>query len=915
MFYNDGHYTENSFKVAVLGTFITEKTTLINALAGYEVMVRATLPLPFIPIEVHYGEKKRALLEFKSIIPKGWEKYATTSVVDHIRRYQTGQVPPMEFDVNDISSIFCEPNYEIMSPSECPFKSLKVFCPSSFLKEGFVLEEICLTDYSFRLQSFQEYFDKADVIIFLMNATGVFTQFESDIIEYNLVPEYIGKVLFVVNRCDLLSKKDFTRLEVYLHKKLMNYKRPVFYVSSINGIKAQLEHDKEKYNASGIEKLRATLMNLSRQKTGKDTYNSKPSTLRNSDTYMWESVRKISNLDIHIDFVNGLIDKYSWDNEEEKELRRHLKLIKDKQNDDCVNISIIGEFSSGKSSFINALLRDEILVSSALQGTTVVNSVLQYSPEYYVKNVMNSGKSQMFKSQNKEAIKHKISDLSTNAKLGRHISYLEIGVPSKFLRDYKIRIIDTPGTNSLESWHEETTRRAIRDLSDMSIILTDATKMLPETLMNFMDENLADVFEQCAICATKIDYVPSNEREGIITYAKKRIFREFGISDMLVLPFSAPAILGEISGENIVGPEQKAMAELSEQNALKFLKHTTRSRQLAQIKKLLSLVGDTFTILEDDIKKKRQERSGDLAILEKSRQAPLEPFINKQKRELTRKFELADRDLKDQLAAVLRAKKVNVKVELTTLIRNAPIKILDNLKKYMSEDFVGECEERGLKLAKNANTFYISQDKIFYKVMKEFQEAFRRQFTRLGILEVDIDTKEITVPPQVSVTIDDVKTSVDYVSKELDRENGHLAVGFWGGMVVGFAAGNIVGAVIGAIVGGIMGSSSRSKIEKVRNNVIDNIDQPLDAVFDKIINDTMDAYDKRGKELLCSISREIDRYLKAYRAEINRRIMENNKTRTKLEQEIAIVSRDLALIGAHRQQLENSKKIFNRKKS
>lgn len=629
------------------------------------------------------------------------------------------------------------------------------------------------------------------------------------------------------------------------------------------------------------------------------------------DSYLWDSVRKVSNLDDHILFVADLINKYEWDVDEEKKLRRSLLLINQKQNDECVNISVIGEFSSGKSSFINAILHDEILVSSILQGTTVVNSVIQYSPSLYVTTVFNNGKTQTFKSESKDAIREKISELSTNNGVGKDISRLVIGVPSPYLKDNKVRIIDTPGTNSTESWHEETTKRALREMSDLSIVLTDATKMLPETLLDFMEENLSDIYGQCAIAATRIDCVKKQEREDVITYAKKKLSKELDIDDALVLPFAAPAILGEMKGENLIGNEQKEMAELSEQSTRKFFEHTAKERHKAQIKKILALVNDTFTQLTDEMNAKRTGRSKELEMLQKSRQAPLEPFISEQKKEQVTQFGLVNRDIRAKLCNCLEYSKPYLIKRLEDNIHNREFRNIEALKNYLNKGFIEECKTECLAFSNMAGEYYCKQDKAFNGLMTKFRTAFKGQFQKLGILTVEFDIKNITMPASATVTVNDVKEAIDYVGKELGKEDSN----FWGGLIGGVLAGAIVGGPIGigiAIAGTLLGANNGPNVQKVKAKVIDKVDKPLNVLFNKMMSDTLDRFDERSAEMMRGIGSEIDRYLDRYKREIDGRIAANKRKSNAVQRQIDDINNDLNLINVHKQQLQNAKKIFNK---
>ena len=100
------------------------------------------------------------------------------------------------------------------------------------------------------------------------------------------------------------------------------------------------------------------------------------------NTFSFDTLSELINIDEHINFAESILNKYSWDSKIKQKLSNQLSRIKSKKNDEHLNISIVGEFSSGKSTFINALIKEDLLVSSILQGTTVVNTVIEYNPSW-----------------------------------------------------------------------------------------------------------------------------------------------------------------------------------------------------------------------------------------------------------------------------------------------------------------------------------------------------------------------------------------------------------------------------------------------------------------------------------------------------------------------------------------------------
>ena len=120
------------------------------------------------------------------------------------------------------------------------------------------------------------------------------------------------------------------------------------------------------------------------------------------------------------------------------------KLQQELQDDYC-NVVVLGEFSRGKSTFVNALLGTELIPMNVLQETACINKLV-YSETPYVKVVYQDGNEEqgqadmsyltMFSASNREM------DFS-------RISHIEIGYPAEFLQN-RVALIDTPGVEDMD---------------------------------------------------------------------------------------------------------------------------------------------------------------------------------------------------------------------------------------------------------------------------------------------------------------------------------------------------------------------------------------------------------------------------------------------------------------------------------
>ncbi|QLE59053.1 dynamin family protein [Nostoc sp. TCL26-01] len=78
----------------------------------------------------------------------------------------------------------------------------------------------------------------------------------------------------------------------------------------------------------------------------------------------------------HINFLERVIQRPSISELARQELYKQLEKVKKRRNDPNLYLAIIGEFSSGKSTFINALLRDDLLKTSALVATATATKII-----------------------------------------------------------------------------------------------------------------------------------------------------------------------------------------------------------------------------------------------------------------------------------------------------------------------------------------------------------------------------------------------------------------------------------------------------------------------------------------------------------------------------------------------------------
>src|SRR3990170_1329426 len=156
---------------------------------------------------------------------------------------------------------------------------------------------------------------------------------------------------------------------------------------------------------------------------------------------------------------------------------------------------IVGEFNSGKSAFINALLGEHELSREGVTPTTDRITVLKHG---------------------EEAVERE-----------RREGVLEKEHPNDFLRE--VAIVDTPGTNAIIRHHEELSRGFV-PRSDLVIFVTSAQRPLTESERGYL-ELVRDWGKKIVLVVNKADLLGEDGKvEQVRRFVEEGLRTALGLS-------------------------------------------------------------------------------------------------------------------------------------------------------------------------------------------------------------------------------------------------------------------------------------------------------------------------------------------------------------------------------------------------
>jgi GTP-binding protein EngB required for normal cell division len=270
-----------------------------------------------------------------------------------------------------------------------------------------------------------------------------------------------------------------------------------------------------------------------------------------------KALREAVDLNATLSLAKSVIANHPWPKPTVREFNSVIRQIEERAADKQLYLAILGEFSVGKSSFINALLRENLLLSDVLQGTTAAPTIIRLERLNWWDRMLNffgvipprtitirfkDGTEKSRRYRNAGAFKAAIHGSANAESLAAKIEKIIVGHTADSLVDGLV-IIDTPGLNSDNGRHSEVVESVVNELADGFVILTSAEPPLPNSLLDFLHRHLADSVARSALVVTKMDLIPSAQRARHLAYIQTRFRREFSLDNSLVLAASPKFLL------------------------------------------------------------------------------------------------------------------------------------------------------------------------------------------------------------------------------------------------------------------------------------------------------------------------------------------------------------------------------------
>lgn len=306
-----------------------------------------------------------------------------------------------------------------------------------------------------------------------------------------------------------------------------------------------------------------------------------------------------------IEFAAELARRYDI-----KSLRPILESCRNFAREDTLNVAIFGRFKAGKSSFLNCLIRRDLLPVGVIPVTSVVTEI-GYGP---VERAWVRYAGGAMEEIAMESVAEFV-DESLNPENRKKVGLVRVELPT--LEDFRnIRFVDTPGLESVLAHNTDASRDWLPNVG-LAIVAVGVDPPLSQRDVELIRE-LNRYTPKITLLLTKADLLDARGLEQVEAYVRKQLSRYWGQA-IPVYPYSIRPGFEHLREQFENALRQEAVARSGQQRAA--ILNRKLDTLLAECSGYLSVALKSAEAADSDRRQVRQKILGDKQGLEDTKLA------------------------------------------------------------------------------------------------------------------------------------------------------------------------------------------------------------------------------------------------------------------------------------------------------
>jgi Dynamin family len=587
-----------------------------------------------------------------------------------------------------------------------------------------------------------------------------------------------------------------------------------------------------------------------------------------------------------------------------KALERALGEVAARLRDPSLYLALVGEFSSGKSSFVNVLLGERLLATSAIANTAAVTAIRQGPERSLAVRFRGDPRELEFPTaelgarlaqfnRRQGTFTEVLRTLTCDEEVAPAVERVTVEHPSSLLGD-DIVLLDTPGTNSTDHGHTATAIAAIAEDADAFVVLIPSNAPLGLSLQALLCEHLEPYLHRTTFVVTHMAQVDADERASLLEFIERRLRRELGLEAPLIAPASLGAAMRARASEPAATAEDHEWLHAFEALRRELVARLRHERMVTVAERVIVLLREAMELVEASLRSESAELRERTRALERHPPANLERFCTKERHELVALAQGGAAGARTAVtAAVAAAERAAVDEIHGALNQAGTIQQLDAVLAEAS----AVVERRVAGAAAAVTPMFKELSSSIRALSTGFDDRFQRHFQGLDRLAGPAFRPRAASVPKVSVS--GVSADALALKRRLDQLGRRSATGGAGvGALIGTFIAPGLGTLIGAGIGGLFGSGASASPAERRTTYWAELEPDVRAVFGDLRSRYEAVLERHAAQAAAHLQQHVDHYRSSYAKAIDGLQAAHSAALRELRHQLAQAGRDHAEVDA-----------------
>lgn len=214
-------------------------------------------------------------------------------------------------------------------------------------------------------------------------------------------------------------------------------------------------------------------------------------------------------------------------------------------------VSVVGDFSRGKSTLVNQLLGIKALPSGN-EPTTAILTKVTYNEKPMIVHIQPNGQKEAF-----PLIDASWGGLTADLTDRDPVGVVYVGLKDRWLKEQNIQLMDTPGTGDINLKRAAVVNDALV-CSDGMIMVISALAAMSQAEKAFIEQRIiAKKVPHLMIVVTRLDQVSKEERSSVLKYIQRKL-KELKVDVPIFVPQDDLEFVDEQFSDHVGIPSIKA---------------------------------------------------------------------------------------------------------------------------------------------------------------------------------------------------------------------------------------------------------------------------------------------------------------------------------------------------------------------